>query len=309
MTASGPAAPATWTVTVTVPDAALAAVEAALAPCCDAVASFEAPGAGGGWRVTGYAAAEPDRAALDRRLALAAAAAGCALPAPALARLPATDWLAENRRSFRPVAAGRYRVVPRDDGDGDGGRESAGSGAGMIVIRLNAGPAFGSGSHESTRGCLIALDRLARRRVPRRILDLGTGSGILAIAAARTWPAPVIAADVDPVAAATARANARANGVAARIDARAGPGLRPVARAGRFDLIVANIQARPLLALAPAIRGHATADAIVVLSGLLARQAPAVLAGYRMQGLTLADRVRLGDWATLILRRRVRSPI
>lgn len=303
MTASGPPAPATWTVTVAVPEAALAAVEAALAPCCEAVASFEA--AGGGWRVTGYAAAEPDRAALGRRLALAAAAAGCALPAPALARLPATDWLAENRRSFRSVAAGRYRVVPRDDGDG--GRESAGGGA--IVIRLNAGPAFGSGSHETTRGCLIALDRLARRRVPRRILDLGTGSGILAIAAARTWPAPVIATDVDPVAAATARANARANGVSARIDARAGPGLRPVARAGRFDLIVANIQARPLLALAPAIRDHATADAIVVLSGLLARQAPAVLAGYRMQGLTLADRVRLGDWATLILRRRGRSPI
>jgi ribosomal protein L11 methyltransferase len=303
MTASGPPAPATWTVTwtvtVTVPDAALAAVEAALAPCCEAVASFEA--AGGGWRVTGYAAAEPDRAALGRRLALAAAAAGCALPAPALARLPATDWLAENRRSFRSVAAGRYRVVPRDDGDG--GRESAGGGA--IVIRLNAGPAFGSGSHESTRGCLVALDRLARRRVPRRILDLGTGSGILAIAAARTWPAPapVIATDIDPVAAATARDNARANGVGARVDARAGPGFRPVARDGRFDLVVANIQARPLVGLARAMQRHTRHGSEVILSGLLTRHAPAVLAAYRSRGFVLADRVRLGDWTTLTLRR------
>ncbi len=298
------ARPIEWTIEVAVPQRAVAAVEAALEPFCDAVASFEALDLGRDcWTVTGYASTAPDRAELDGRLAVAAAAEGDALPAPVVAPLPATDWLAENRRSFRPVVAGRYRVIPWDADPSAVPPGDLPPSAGAIVIRLNAGPAFGSGTHESTRGCLLALDRRARRAPPRRVLDLGAGSGILAIAAAKTWQCPVLATDIDPVAAATTRENAAANHVAALVEARTGPGLRPVARRGRFDLIVANIHARPLMALARALHRHATPGAVVILSGVLRRQAPSVLAAYRSHGFVLADRIDLGDWATLVLRR------
>ncbi len=252
---------------------------------------------GGHWRFELLLESEPDRVALETRAALAAAALG--LPPPVLesAELAERDWLAENRRQFPPMRAGRFFVhgsffagaVPR----------------GSIALDLDAGLAFGSGSHGSTRGCLLAIDRLARRRRFRRPLDLGCGSGILALAMAKLWRRPVAAADADPVAVAVARGNARRNGVQRLVRPLVSRGLAQRALRGgrRYDLIVANILARPLERLAPALVRALRPGGVLVLSGLLAGERAAVLAAYRTQGGTLAWRMTLGDWVTLVLQK------
>jgi ribosomal protein L11 methyltransferase len=149
----------------------------------------------------------------------------------------------------------------------------------------------------------LALDHLARGRRFRRPLDLGCGTGILAMAMALTWRVPVMAADVDPVAVAVARENARRNGLGRWVRARVSDGIakREVAQGGPYDLIAANILARPLARLAPALASHLAAGGAVVLSGLLVSQEAQVSAAYRAQGLRLARRHRLGEWSTLVM--------
>jgi ribosomal protein L11 methyltransferase len=281
-----------WTVSVVVPGEAAGLFQLALEPLCVAVA---AEIHGQHWRVTGYTEAPPDAAALEAALSVAAAGAGIGPPPPMLAELPETDWLAENRRSFPPVRVARFYIhrTHHDRPPGDG----------RIAIRLDASLAFGSGTHASTQGVLVALDALARRRRFRRILDLGSGSGILAIAAAKLWPARVVATDIDLASVRMARENAAANGVAARVAAHVGSGLRAAPRRARFDLVLANIQVRPLASLARAIRRRIGPGARVVLSGLLRTDEPEALAAYRAQGLVLEARYPLGDWVTLQLAR------
>ena len=295
-----------WVVELEVPRAAGPVFADLLGGLADDFSCFES---GAAWRFAAYLAREPARGELAALTALAAAAAGIAPPAFTLGPLPARDWLAENRRQFPPVRAGRFFV----HGTAFAGRVPPG----CVALALDAGLAFGSGEHASTRGCLLALDRLARRR--RRIarsLDLGCGSGILALAMAKRWRGRVVAADIDPVALAVARANARRNGVAAfvrtvRSDARG----RPVLRKGRrYDLILANILARPLARLAPAIAQACRRGGRVVLAGILSSQSAGVLAAYRGQGVALERRIMLGEWVTLVLQksgapRRRRAPL
>lgn len=285
-----------WTISVVVPGEAAGLFQLALEPFCVAVA---AEIHGPHWRVTGYCEDPPETGALDAALGVAAAGAGIAPPRPMLAALPAMDWLAENRKSFPPVRVGRF-YIHRTHHD----RPPAG---GRIAIRLDASLAFGSGTHASTQGVLVALDALARRRRFRRVLDLGTGSGILAIAAAKLWPARVVATDIEPNSVRMTRENAAANGVMPRIAAYVGPGLRAVPRGLRFDLVLANIQVRPLTSLAPAIRRRIGPGAHVVLSGLLRADEAEALAAYRAQGLVLAARHPLGDWVTLVMRRLAKA--
>jgi ribosomal protein L11 methyltransferase len=281
-----------WTISVVVPGEAAGLFQLALEPLCAAVA---AEIHGRHWRVTGYSEAPPDPAAFETALELAAAGAGIAPPPPMLAALPEIDWLAENRKSFPPVRVARF-YIHRSHHD----RPPAG---GRIALRLDASLAFGSGTHASTQGVLLALDALARRRRFRRVLDLGTGSGILAIAAAKLWPARIVATDIDLNSVRMTHENAAANGVAGRIAAYVGPGLRAAPRRARFDLVLANIQVRPLASLAPAIRRRIGPGACVILSGLLAADEAEALAAYRAQGLVLAARYPLGDWVTLVMQR------
>jgi ribosomal protein L11 methyltransferase len=285
-----------WTVSVVVPGEAAGLFQLALEPLCVAVA---AEISGPHWRVIGYCEEVPDLGAVDTALGIAAAGAGIAPPRPMLAELPETDWLAENRKSFPPVRVGRF-YIHRTHHD----RPPAG---GRIAIRLDASLAFGSGTHASTQGVLLALDALARGWRFRRILDLGTGSGILAIAAAKLWPARIVATDIDPASVRMTRENAAANGVAPRIAVHVGPGLRAVPRGARFDLVLANIQVRPLTAMAPAIRRRIGPGAHVVLSGLLRADEAEALAAYRAQGLVLAARYPLGEWVTLVMRRLAKA--
>jgi ribosomal protein L11 methyltransferase len=237
----------------------------------------------------------PEQAQVNTALAVAAAAAGLAPPPWAIEELPAFDWVAESQKDRPPLRIGRFFV--------HGGHATCERPAGAIAIRIDAGQAFGTGHHESTRGCLLALDALARRGRPRRGLDLGCGSGILALAMAKLWRVPVLASDIDPLAVAVTRANARLNGVAPLVRSTLSDGAarRSLVSHGPYDVIVANILAPPLVAMAGGVSLILVPGGRLVLSGLLRDQAGAVLARYRARGLRLDRRLSLGDWVTLVL--------
>ncbi len=296
--ATAPLSGALSTITVIVPAAAAPAFAEALEAFAASVSAFEiAPG--GDWRIEAIGPA-PDRAALGAALALVAAARSVAEPQVAVAPLPEKDWLAENRRSFRPIVAGRFLVHPSHV------RAVA---PGKRLLCLDAGEAFGTGEHETTRGCLLALDQLARRwptgRRPARgapALDLGCGSGILALAMALTWRMKVLAVDSAPEAVRTARANVRDNVAAALVRCLCSHGFRHRAvKRHRYALITANILQRPLVALAPALAARLERGGRVVLSGFHPYQAQAVIAAHRSQGLVLERRITLGQWCTLVM--------
>jgi len=263
---------------------------------CGAVSAFEsAPD--GAWRVEGFAAERPERALIEAALALAWAERGGEPPAPVIERVAERDWLAENQASFPPLSAGRYFI----HGSHHRGRVPAG----RLGLRIDAATAFGTGEHATTEGCLIALDRLARHGRRRRVLDMGAGTGILAIAAAKTWRRRVRARDIDAEAVRVTWRNAAVNGVAALIDVRRGDGYRDrlLRRAAPFDLVFANILARPLMLMAKDLARALKPGGTAVLSGLLARQEAAVLAAHRAQGMTLRRRIAISGWHTLVLRR------
>jgi ribosomal protein L11 methyltransferase len=206
------------------------------------------------------------------------------------------DWVKDSLIGLRPVTAGRFVVHGAHD------RERVRSHC--VGIEIEAATAFGTGHHGTTRGCLLALDALARRpNRPRRILDLGTGTGVLAIAAAKMFRMPVLAIDVDPRAVMVARANARLNGVGSLVTVVHASGLhaREVAARAPFDLVLANILLRPLQRLAAPVARQLVPNARVVVSGVLATQANAALAAYRSQGLMLERSFVLDGWVTPVM--------
>jgi ribosomal protein L11 methyltransferase len=211
-----------------------------------------------------------------------------------LEAVPDQNWVALSQAALPPVAAGRFLVHGRHDRTRAGARRTA--------IEIEAGEAFGTGHNATTALCLEALDRLTRRRRFARVLDLGCGSGVLAIAAARVLPgARVLAVDNDPLATAIARENARLNGVGPRVRVLDASGfahsrLRP---AGAFDLVLANLLPGPLIALAPAMRRALRPHGVAVLSGLLDHQAREVAATYRAAGFRLLARTRRASWTVL----------
>jgi ribosomal protein L11 methyltransferase len=214
-----------------------------------------------------------------------------------VAPLPDQDWIRQSQLGLPPVRAGRFFLY----GAHDSGRVPAG----VIPIRIEAGLAFGTGHHETTTLCLEAITLVARRRRPRRILDLGCGTGVLAIAAAKLWRRRVLASDIDPVAAEVAHDNARTNGAGPLVRAIVADGLnRPAIRThAPYDLIVANILAGPLRRLAPALSGTLARGGAAVLSGLLRDQEHSVSSSYRAQGLMLRQALRKGPWSALVLER------
>ncbi len=277
---------------VEVPEAALEPYEAALGTVCDTVGFF-LDEASGRWRVEGVKPLGAAEGELAGALALAAAASGVAAPVRHQ-EIAATDWLARTCAAFPPQLIGKRFAVRGTHVD-----EKAFPG--RITLTLDAGLAFGSGEHHSTRGCIRALERVWHGR-PRRILDLGTGSGILAIAAARLLRRPVLATDMDPWSVRVARENADANGVGRLVRVRQADGWTDLRKAAPFDLVFANILARPLCAMAQDLARHLAPGGYAVLSGLLRTQARMVLAAHRRCGLVLWDQVGEGAWTTLLLR-------
>jgi ribosomal protein L11 methyltransferase len=273
-----------------------AAVDAFLDALDDelSVSAFEDPRRPDLWAIALIHRGEPDRAALLARLAPVASPWRIALDLD-IGPIPSTDWLYRTTQSFPPQRIGRFWV--------HGSHVAEPPPPGAVPILLDAGQAFGSGEHESTRGCLLALDRLAGHRRLKRVLDLGCGAGILAIAAAKCWSARILAADNDPVAVAVAADNAARNGVAARVRCLLsdGYGSAVLRRSGPFDLILANILADPLCAMARATARNLAPGGTAVLSGILDRQADRVLAAHRPWGLRLREHVDQGSWVTLVL--------
>jgi ribosomal protein L11 methyltransferase len=272
------------------------AVAAALDEVAGAISAFEIDEAAAVWQVEAYPRAAVLDTALEIRLALLAAEAGGQLIRIVEERLPERDWLAENRRAFPPLRIGRFFL--------HGSHWTGPVPAGAVALEIDAAEAFGTGEHPSTSGCLLALDRLARRRRPFRPLDIGTGSGVLAIAAAKGLHRPVLASDIDCAALRVAARHVRRNGLAGRVRLVCAPGYRSRAlRRSRYDLVFANILARPLARMAPDLKRALAPGGVAVLSGLLRRQEPLVLSAHRSQRLSLERRLVIDGWSTLILRR------
>ncbi len=275
------------------------AMQELIEPAPDALTVFEqarVETAAGPWRIEAYYASPPDLARLHGALCDISGA-----PLPLLAALPVPDhnWVALSQAALPPVRAGRFTVYGSHD------RDRVARGPNTILI--DAGEAFGTAHHPTTLGCLVEIDRLTRRGAFASVLDLGCGSGLLAIAAARALPrARIMGVDIDPTSVGVARANGRANGAGRRIAFVEGAGLAvpAVRRAQPFDLIVANILAGPLVSLAPELRRAAVPGAALVLSGLLTGEARAVVAAYRAQGFALLAHRRIEGWSTLTLSRR-----
>ncbi|GAJ27973.1 50S ribosomal protein L11 methyltransferase [Acidomonas methanolica] len=285
------------TISVTVGDAAVPLFESALASVCTTVGIFEADDSQCVWRIEGVKDIGQGEAELERTLTLARLMTG--LDAPLVReRTEAEGWLARTYEAFPEQHAGRRFAIRGTHLDRSASRA-------RLTITLDAGIAFGSGEHGSTRGCLRALEDVAHRR-PRRILDMGCGSGILAMAAAKLLRRPVLAVDIEPWSVRVTASNAAMNGLGPLIKARHGNGWStPAVRAhAPYDLVFANILARPLCRMAEDLARHLAPGGTAILAGLLNTQARMVLAAHRRQGLVLERSYREGDWTTLVLRRR-----
>ena len=264
----------------------------ALEPAPTGVGVFEVEDGKGIWEVGGYFLDAPD----DIDLALLSAAFGAG---PfVVSEVPDQDWVAKVRRELPPVEAGRFFVY--------GSHDAALLPEGRIGLLIEAAMAFGTGHHGTTLGCLRAYDRLLDdgQRFDN-VLDLGCGTAVLAMSAARMGAAHVLASDIDPVAVEVALANVKANGLVGRVACVESIGFdSPVLRAGApFDLIFANILKGPLIELAPDIAAHLAPGGRAILSGLLVEQADEIVEVYQGQDLALEAREDLGEWSALTLRR------
>lgn len=211
--------------------------------------------------------------------------------------LPDIDWVTKSLEGLQPVRAGRFLV--------HGAHDRHKLRPGDLAIEIEAGLAFGTGHHGTTAGCLEMIEAVVRREEPRNALDLGTGSAVLAIAVAKLAHIPVLATDIDPIATKVAADNARLNEVSRHIETRTAPGFHDpsFARRAPFDLIIANILARPLMRMAPDMARHVTPGGSLILSGILVRQRNAVIAAYTGQKFRHVRTLWRGEWVTIHLKR------
>ncbi|HTV33412.1 MAG TPA: 50S ribosomal protein L11 methyltransferase [Methylocella sp.] len=268
-------------------------------PATTAACAFEEtplPERGNGrWAVEVYFGSEPDEDLVRTLVALAAGEA--ASRALVFGEIEERDWVATSLGNLPPVRVGRFLV--------HGAHGQGVVKANDIGIEIEAALAFGTGHHGSTQGCLQLLGTVARHRRPRAILDLGTGSGVLAIAAAKLFKRRIAAGDIDPVSVMAAASNARRNQVASFVrPVRARGATHPLLRKSRYyDLVLANILARPLCDMAPEIARLAAPGADIILSGFIASDVASILSAYRMQDMALVRRLDVEGWISLLLRR------
>ncbi|MEP3246818.1 MAG: 50S ribosomal protein L11 methyltransferase [Sneathiella sp.] len=280
--------PALWQLSVTLPLPDSDAVEAIFEEQSLTASLDEVAPDGSLWRLDLLFDHEPDPALIRQ------------IPSQydhTLGPLEQKDWVSESQKLLPPVAAGRFYI--------HGSHDPAHKAVSAHDLTIDAGRAFGTGLHETTYGCLLALDDIHKRQQVLNALDLGCGSGVLALAIAKAWGRPVLASDIDPDAVTVTNENAKKNGLSPLIRAIEATGLndRVLRKSAPYDLITANILAWPLVSLAPGIAGSLAAGGTLVLSGLLAKQEVMVRNAYRLQGLCLLRRYRVGEWCTLALGR------
>ena len=258
-----------------------------------AIAAFERPD--GRWDVTVHFAEAPDQALVRE---LVANSAGQDIAASIVFdTVEAKDWVKASLEDLVPVPAGRFVV--------HGQHDRLRIPPNKLGIEIEAALAFGTGHHGTTRGCLLLLDHVLKAWRPRRVLDLGSGTGVLAIAAAKALHEKVLASDIDPPSVRVARDNARLNVAGHLVQAIRATGFAApqFVAAAPFDLVLANILANPLRQLAAPMAQHLAPSAMVILSGLLTHQAPAVIAAYRARGLVPLRHLRIEGWSSLLLRK------
>jgi len=245
------------------------------------------------WETVAYFASDTDATEAQRHLQL---------PSGIISVLPDTDWVKHSLEGLAPVVAGRFFL----HGSHDRKRRRLGGKS----LEIDAGTAFGTGHHGTTAGCLLALDAILKRRRPQRILDLGCGTGVLAIAAALTAKRKTLATDIDPEAVRVTEQNAALNHVSPLLRGVRAPGLKHsrIAHGAPYDLIFANILARPLISLAQGLTSILAPGGNLILSGLTRDQVRWVLAAYRNRGLVPAHTLLLGNWATLVLASKRKRP-
>jgi ribosomal protein L11 methyltransferase len=291
----GACGPASYVARLVAPEAQARRVADLLAetldPASAACSAFER--ADGAWQVDVHFRTRPSAPSL--RASIGVAAGARLANKLSIEVLTPRDWVRESLIGLRPVTAGRFVVHGAHDRDRVPSH--------CIGIEIEASTAFGTGHHGTTRGCLLALDALARRHRPRYVLDLGTGSGVLAIACAKLMRVRVLATDIDPRAVEVARANARRNGVGNLVTVSHAADLRApeIVRRAPFDLVLSNILLQPLQKLAAPMARQLSPNARVVLSGLLTSQGNAAVAAYRSQGLVLERSFTLDGWVTPVM--------
>src|SRR5712671_6803339 len=258
-----------------------------------AIAAYEGPG--GRWDITVHFAEAPDQTSIRELVGLAAR--GEIAGDIAFDIVEAKDWVRATLEELVPVRAGRFIV--------HGQHDRTKVPPNKLGIEIEAALAFGTGHHGTTRGCLLLLDQVLKARHPRRALDLGTGTGVLAIAAAKALHGAVLASDIDPASVQVSRDNARLNEVGDLVQTIRASGFSapPFKAHGRFDLVLANILANPLRQLATPMARHLAPSASVILSGLLPHQAGGVIAAYRARGLVLLRHVKIEGWSSLLMRK------
>ncbi|WP_407492254.1 50S ribosomal protein L11 methyltransferase [Pseudooceanicola sp. MF1-13] len=274
------------------PAEALGEAMEALTPEPYGIGVFEIEDDSGLWEVGGYFTEHPDEAGLALLATLHDAKPF------AVSELPDTDWVAKVKRELAPVRAGRFYLYGSHDADTVPDDS--------VPLLIEAAMAFGTGHHGTTRGCLEALDRLATRGIEAKtVADIGCGTAVLAMAAARIWPVTPIAGDIDPVAVEVSEANLAANDMAGRVTCLEATGFDhpQIADGAPYELIFANILKGPLIDLAPDLAKHLAPNGYTILSGLLNDQADDVAAAYAKQGLTDVEATQIGDWTTLLLSR------
>jgi ribosomal protein L11 methyltransferase len=271
------------------------ALEEALEPFGAALVSFETDG-GKGWHMEVIGEEKPSAVAVKAALKPFAGLK------PVIGLVPDKDWLAESRKGLAPLKMGPFFV----HGEHDRGKAPKN----VIPLEIDAGMAFGTGRHETTSGCVKALLRLAKAHRFKKPLDIGTGTGILAFAAAHLFKVPVMAGDNDQDAVRVARENAAINGLKKQIRIVTSDGYRAAAirDGGPYDLVTANILANPLISLAPDLAKNLARQGRAVLSGLLTSQEKDVLAAHQAVGLELDFRIRQNDWSVLVLKKAVKKP-
>jgi ribosomal protein L11 methyltransferase len=257
-----------------------------------AIAAFERPD--GRWDIIMHFADPPDETSIRELVGLAAgdnAARGIAFDI-----VEARDWVKATLEELAPVRAGRFVVHGRHD--------RSNIPPNKLGIEIEAALAFGTGHHGTTRGCLLLLDHALKAWRPRRVLDVGTGTGVLAIAAAKALRVNVLASDIDPLSVRVARDNARINASGHWLTTIEATGFSApqFAKRGPFDLVLANILANPLRQMATEMAAHLAPSALVILSGLLPHQAQSVIAAYRMRGLVLQQHLQIEGWSSLLMR-------